>query len=447
MKHKSLFVGVAALSLTGIVVSDALRQTVNAAVSQSIPPGANITEPDGPFYVDTSGLDFSTVPPTRDPMNSKYPRAAELTDREVPSSRSNGNFIIGPTHDPAPETVTQSGIAKGAIISFEMTSSDSVIYRPGLVRDEEVSRAALGSASTAPGDPSNLIVTSSQSGTWTRTVSVYVPHRYIHGARAPFLVAGDRGLLDDTLFITLDNLIGRGRLPPMIAISIGSGGQDAQGSERGFEYDTVSGAYADWVEREVLPLVERHAHVRLTRDPDGRATMGLSSSGAAAFSMAWFHPELYHRVLAYSPTMVNQQWPHNPALPGGAWEYHSTWPGPVGRKLAVSGYDPPKPTPTSPGSPLILSTPRKPIRFWFECGDRDLFYPIAALSDGMHDWVLASESMASVLAAAGYDYQFVFSRNAGHVDRPTVAQTLPEALEWVWSGYREHHRPKATLRR
>jgi len=83
-------------------------------------------------------------------------------------------------------------------------------------------------------------------------------------------------------------------------------------------YDTVSGTYAQFVEREVLPLVEQRAGVKLTKDPDGRATMGLSSSGTAAFTMAWFHPELYRRVLAYSPTMVNQQWPWNPALRGGA---------------------------------------------------------------------------------------------------------------------------------
>ena len=57
------------------------------------------------------------------------------------------------------------------------------------------------------------------------------------------------------------------------------------------------------------------------------------------------------------------------------------------------------------------------------------------MPDGMHDWVLADERMAKVLADKGYHYQFVFSRNAGHVDRPTVAQTLPSALEWVWKGY------------
>ena len=58
--------------------------------------------------------------------------------------------------------------------------------------------------------------------------------------------------------------------------------------------------------------------------------MGLSSSGAAGFTMVWFYPELYRRVLAYSPTMVNQQWPYDPSLRGGACEYHSPCAGKAG---------------------------------------------------------------------------------------------------------------------
>ena len=58
------------------------------------------------------------------------------------------------------------------------------------------------------------------------------------------------------------------------------------------------------------------------------------------------------------------------------------------------------------------------------------------MRDGMHDWVLANENMARVLAAKGYHYQFVFAKNAGHVDRFARSQTLPEALEYVWQGYR-----------
>ena len=50
-------------------------------------------------------------------------------------------------------------------------------------------------------------------------------------------------------------------------------------------------------------------------------------------------------------------------------------------------------------------------------------------------WALALSLMARVLAEKGYHYQYVFAKNAKHVDRPTVAQTLPAALEWLWKGY------------
>ena len=127
------------------------------------------------------------------------------------------------------------------------------------------------------------------------------------GTAAPFIVGADGP--DRTLFTALDNLIAQKRVPVMIAISIGNGSGDAQGSQRGLEYDTMSGLYAEFVEKEVLPLVEKQYNVKLTKDPDGRATMGGSSGGSAALIMAWYHPELYHRVLTYSGTYVNQQWP------------------------------------------------------------------------------------------------------------------------------------------
>jgi hypothetical protein len=57
------------------------------------------------------------------------------------------------------------------------------------------------------------------------------------------------------------------------------------------------------------------------------------------------------------------------------------------------------------------------------------------LRDGMHDWVEANNRMATVLKAKGYPYQYVYSLNAGHSDRAVRAQTLPQALEWVWRGY------------
>jgi putative esterase len=424
----------ACIMIAGAAHADCLKG------NSGIPPGANTTDASAPFYIDTAGLDFKTSPPTRDPKNPDYPPAAELPDGTLPPSGAEGNFIIGPTHPVAPELTAQAGVPTGKVYSFTMSSNDSTVYNPGIIRDDPGGclNAAIMTAQMAPGDKSNMLVPSAHAGIWTRAVDIYVPADYAPGTEAPFIVLGDggpHGFFNEKMFFTiLDNLIHEHRVPPMVAVSIGAGGQDAQGSERGLEYDAVSGAYAEFVENEVLPLVESHANVKLTKNPDGRATLGISSSGAAAFTMAWFHPELYHRVLAYSPTVVNQQWPYNPALPGGAWEYHSAWAGPPVATLNVEGVNVTK-TDTHFGSPLIPNSPTKPIRVWFETGDRDLFYPAAPIADGMHDWVLADERLAKALADKGYHYQFLFSRNAQHVDKATVQQTLPAALEWLWKGY------------
>jgi hypothetical protein len=428
--------------LTGTLLSAvwlmpaALAQTACVTQNMTIPPGANTTDKAAPFFIDPTGLDFETAPPTRDPANPDYPRATELADGTLPPPGAEGNFIIGKTHAPAAETVAKDGVPRGTVTSFTMSSNESTIYNPGLIRDDVAGcgNSSIMVTTTAPGDKSNMLVTTSHPGTWTRTIEVYVPPNHASGTEAPFIVLGDGGAAAwKDMNTTLDNLIAQRRVPPMVSIQVGNGGQDAQGAQRGREYDTVSGTYAEFVEREVLPLVEARAGVRLTKDPEGRATMGLSSSGTAAFTMAWFHPELYHRVLAYSPTMVNQQWPWNPALRGGAWEYHSAWTGPATPNLIVkAGVLTPS---EAPGAPLIPSSAPKPIRYWFEMGDQDLFYPNPTIPDGMHDWTLSAERMAKVLADKGYHYQFLFARNAKHIDRPTIAQTLPAALEWLWKGY------------
>jgi len=44
--------------------------------------------------------------------------------------------------------------------------------------------------------------------------------------------------------------------------------------------------------------------------------------------------------------------------------------------------------------------------------------------------------MAAVLKDKGYPYQYVFALDAGHCERKVREQTLSEALQWVWRGYR-----------
>ena len=342
-----------------VCVNSALAQATNAA------PAARPNRP---------------PPPTRDPHTPGYVEAKELPDGELPPANAEGNFIMGPTHHPAPETVADTNGMQGKVFNFTMSSADSKIY-PGIARDQ----GTFGTPD--PNDPAKLVVTTSHPAPYTRKLAVYVPKQYVPGTAAPFIVGADG--VDTMLFTTLDNLIAQKKVPAMIAISIGNGSGDAQGSERGLEYDTMSGRYADFVETEVLPLVEKECGVKLTSDPDGRATMGGSSGGSCALIMAWYRPEKWHRVLTYSGTYVNQQWPPNPETPHGAWEFHEH---------------------------MIATNAVKPIRLWMQVGDRDLYNPNSR-RDGFHDWVVANENMAKVLAEKGYHYQFVFSRNCGHTRR------------------------------
>jgi enterochelin esterase-like enzyme len=300
-----------------------------------------------------------------------------------PTAAADGNFVIGPPYEPAPELTVKDGVPKGTVHEFTMDSKDSKIY-PGIARNQ-------------PG-----VVP------YTRRVAVYIPAGYTTGTPAPFMVVQDgmSPTYRNNVPPALDTLIHEKRIPAIVAVMVHNGGGDAQGSQRGLEYDTVSGVYTDFIETEVLPRITKDYGVTFTKDPEGRATMGGSSGAACAFTMAWFHPELYRKVLSYSGTYVNQQSPLSPTSPRGAWEYHATY---------------------------VPYSPVKPIRIWMHVSERDNRY--WDQEQTWHNWVLANERMAAALKAKGYKYQYVYSQDSGHTDRTVIAATLPGALEWLWQGY------------
>jgi enterochelin esterase-like enzyme len=287
----------------------------------------------------------------------------------------------------------------GNLHAFVMLSQDSKIY-PGirqLQNETTAKRDAFGNRIAAKAE------LQSEPAPYRREVFVYVPAGYKPGTETPFMVVQDGRDYAARVALALDTLIARHRVPSMVAIMIQSGGGDAQGSERGLEYDTVSGRYAEFVESEVLPRVARDYRINFTKNPEGRATMGASSGASAAFSMAW-----YRRVLSYSGTFVNQQSPPDPAAPEGAWDYHAH---------------------------LIPESPKKPIRIWMHVGSKDLHFDDPEST--FHNWPMANQRMAAALKAKGYAYHYVFAKDAVHVDQRVVGQTLPGALEWLWQGYRK----------
>jgi len=392
MKPLALFVVIAALA----------AQSASAGAGR-IFPTRSPTDPGTPPLIaagsDAEQLAHAALDKPPEP-NNPATNATHGAPGANPPSDVDGNFVIGPEYTRAPELTVVSNVPHGEVRQFIMDSADSK-YFPG------IARSSPGVVDT--NNPRTLIVQTHRQP-YQRTVTVYVPAQYARGTAAPFMVLHDgpkTNQPDRTLPEMLDNMIAQRRVPPLVLIMIANGGGDAQGSERGLEYDTMSGKFAEFIEYEVLPRVETNCGVRLTKDPEGRAAMGYSSGGAAALEMAWYHPEWYHRVIAYSGTFVNQQWPFNSETPGGAWDFHAQ---------------------------LIPNSPPKAIRLWLEVGDRDLFNP-NVMRDDMHDWVAANNRMAIILRAKGYHYQYVYARNAGHVDSAVRLQTFPEALEWTWRGY------------
>ena len=362
-----------------------------------------------------------------------------------------GNFRIAPPYAPDPAFTEKPNVPKGRVIRFTMNSAGSKIFPTAPVpaaraggpgrrcaqppaegaprgrrhharprgpnqqrrhRRRQVDEGARLAPAAAPVRPSRRSIKRSSGRS-----RVYVPAGYVPNTPAPFIVVQDERWYikedapagpdgtprTDLAFMPtmLDNLIHEKRIPPIVAVLLSPG----PGGQRTIEYDTISDRYLNFVETEVLPRITRDYQVAFTTDPDGRATFGESSGSPAALNMAWFAPNLYRRVISYSGTFVALQ--RNAIAPNGAWDYHDKF---------------------------IPNSERKPIRIWLHVSGND--NGAATAADSMRNWIIANTRMADALKKKGYAYQFVFSEASGHVDRRVQLQTMPEAFEWVWKGYK-----------
>src|SRR6185295_12173771 len=145
---------------------------------------------------------------------------------------------IGPNYTAAPELTVKDGVPKGKIERFTMRSEDSKFY-PGIAQGVIKQR-------------------------YDRAVAVYIPAQYVAGTGAPFMVIHDGPGYVNNMTRALDNLIAEKRVPAMIAVFLNHGGGDSLGSERGLEYDQMSGKFSDFIEAEVLPKIVADYKVKFT---------------------------------------------------------------------------------------------------------------------------------------------------------------------------------------
>ena len=195
--------------------------------------------------------------------------------------------------------------------------------------------------------------------------------------------------------VVFDNLIHKKEMPVTIGIFLNPGtippaqpGQKGR-SNRSFEYDSLGDQYARFLVDEALPGLTTRHDLKLTADPEGRATCGISSGGICAFTVAWERPDQFRKVVSHIGSFTNIRGGH--------------------------GYP-----------AMIRKTEKKPLRIFLQDGSNDL--------DNLHgNWPLANQQMASSLKFKGYDYQFEMG-DGGHSGKHG-GMLLPDSLRWLWRDF------------
>ena len=239
----------------------------------------------------------------------------------------------------------------------------------------------------------------------TRKYWVYVPAQYDAKSPAAVMVFQDGQWYQDPkggwrVPAVFDALIHKKEMPVTVGLFIQPGEYPNQLEKNGkprqnrsFEYDTLSGQYARFLEVEMLPEIAKSWAIR--GDSSGRAICGISSGGICAFTAAWENPKLFGKVLSHVGSFTN--------IRGG-----DAYPG------------------------LIRKNDGKPIRCYLQDGTGDL--------DNLHGhWPMANRQMAAALRYMNYDYKFALGEG-GHNGKHGGA-VLAESLRWLWRDW-EKDAPK-----
>lgn len=283
------------------------------------------------------------------------------------------------------------GIATSLIATTSLFAEEPYKLGPDSMRQDGVPK----------GEVTKHIWTSQVFEGTIREYFVYVPSQYDKSKPAAVMVFQDgHAYVNEKgqfrVPIVFDNLIHKKKMPVTIGIFINPGNKSDKlpenpwrGSNRSFEYDTLSDQYARFLLEEILPEVGKS--YSLSDKREDRAICGISSGGICAWTVAWERPDQFSKVLSHVGSFTNIR----------------------------GGHDYPA---------LIRKTERKPIRAFLQDGENDL--------DNKHgNWWLANLEMDAALKFARYDYKFV-GGEGGHNGIHGGA-ILPESLEWLWRTEKE----------
>lgn len=247
-----------------------------------------------------------------------------------------------------------------------------------------------------------------------RMIKVYVPKEY-DGKQAACTAI----MMDDIMYglaQSIDTLIASGEMPVTIAVGVRPGriydnlpvsgsatAQNPSASQtrevirynRSNEFDRCDGRFASFLAEEVLPAVSSFSTgdglpILLSRSADDRMVLGASSGAIAAFTAAWFRPDLFSRVYSIIGTFVPMR--------GG-----DHYPG------------------------LIRKTEPQRLRIYLQDNDEDTWNPLFG------SWYEYNLLMESALRFAGYELEHHWDKG-GHNGRNGGA-IMSEALRFLWQDY------------
>lgn len=235
----------------------------------------------------------------------------------------------------------------------------------------------------------------------TREYSVYIPEQYDGLSPATVMIFQDgHSYVSETgsvkVPIVFDNLIHRKEMPVTIGIFVNPGHKGTEqpenrwkGSNRSFEYDTLSDQYAKFIHDELLPHIVEQYQLNVSSDPADVAICGASSGGICAFTAAWEHPEWFGKVLSHIGSFTN--------IRGG-----NAYP------------------------ELIKAAEIKPIRVFLQDGENDL-------QNDYGNWWDANLAMKEALSLKGYDLKFV--GGTGRHSQKHGGAIFADSVRWL---FRDH---------
>jgi enterochelin esterase family protein len=201
----------------------------------------------------------------------------------------------------------------------------------------------------------------------------------------------------------LDNLIYRHEIPVMIAVFIDPGKTPEQpepnpadwgdrSTNRPTEYNTPNDKYSQVIIDELMPALYKDYNI--SKDPDMHGIGGSSSGAIAAFGVAWFRPDEFHKVLSVVGSFVD--------IRGG--QVFADW---------------------------VAANDKKPIRIFMVDGRNDHrgTGPTGVYNQN-RDWFYQNVRLMRALTAKGYDVNYSWSMNL-HGNK-YGGPMLPDMMRWLW---------------